>query len=73
MCIRDSDYYMLRNGAEALSFETIAVSGVNSSMPFFISMLFIIDVQNTIADETTSVSYTHLVVSLLFAVLHFKL
>ena len=24
-----------------------------SSMPFFISMLFIIDVQNTIADETT--------------------
>lgn len=27
------DYYMLRNGAEALSFETIAVSGVNSSMP----------------------------------------
>ncbi len=27
------DYYMLRNGAEALSFETIAVSGANSSMP----------------------------------------
>ncbi|MBQ8029763.1 MAG: aminopeptidase P family protein [Clostridia bacterium] len=27
------DYYMLRNGAEALSFETIAVSGKNSSMP----------------------------------------
>lgn len=27
------DYFMLRNGAEALSFETIAVSGVNSSMP----------------------------------------
>ena len=27
------DYYLLRNGAEALSFETIAVSGVNSSMP----------------------------------------
>lgn len=27
------DYYMLKNGAEALSFETIAVSGVNSSMP----------------------------------------
>ncbi len=27
------DYYMLRSGAEALSFETIAVSGKNSSMP----------------------------------------
>lgn len=27
------DYFMLKNGAEALSFETIAVSGVNSSMP----------------------------------------
>lgn len=27
------DYFMLRNGGEALSFETIAVSGVNSSMP----------------------------------------
>lgn len=27
------DYFMLRNGAEALSFETIAVSGINSSMP----------------------------------------
>ncbi len=27
------DYYMLRNGAEALSFETIAVSGEKSSMP----------------------------------------
>lgn len=27
------DYFMLRNGAEALSFETIAVSGKNSSMP----------------------------------------
>ena len=27
------DYFMLRNGAEALSFETIAVSGANSSMP----------------------------------------
>lgn len=27
------DFFMLRNGAEALSFETIAVSGVNSSMP----------------------------------------
>lgn len=27
------DFYMLRNGAEALSFDTIAVSGVNSSMP----------------------------------------
>ena len=27
------DYTMLRNGAEALSFDTIAVSGVNSSMP----------------------------------------
>ena len=27
------DYYMLRNGADALSFETIAVSGKNSSMP----------------------------------------
>ena len=27
------DYYMLRNGAEALSFETIAVAGKNSSMP----------------------------------------
>ena len=27
------DYFMLRSGAEALSFETIAVSGVNSSMP----------------------------------------
>ncbi|MGI6745901.1 MAG: M24 family metallopeptidase [Acutalibacteraceae bacterium] len=27
------DFYMLRNGAEALSFETIAVSGENSSLP----------------------------------------
>lgn len=27
------DYFMLKNGAEALSFETIAVSGPNSSMP----------------------------------------
>ena len=27
------DYYMLSHGADALSFETIAVSGVNSSMP----------------------------------------
>ncbi len=27
------DFYMLGHGAEALSFETIAVSGVNSSMP----------------------------------------
>ena len=27
------DFYMLRNGAEALSFDTIAVSGKNSSMP----------------------------------------
>lgn len=27
------DYYMLRHGAEALSFETIAVSGKKSSMP----------------------------------------
>lgn len=27
------DYFMLRNGAEALSFETIAVSGANSSKP----------------------------------------
>ena len=27
------DYFMLRNGAEALSFETIAVSGKKSSMP----------------------------------------
>lgn len=27
------DYYMLKNGADGLSFETIAVSGVNSSMP----------------------------------------
>lgn len=27
------DYFMLRNGAEALSFETIAVSGRKSSMP----------------------------------------
>ena len=27
------DFFMLRNGAEALSFETIAVSGKNSSMP----------------------------------------
>lgn len=27
------DYFMLKNGAEALSFETIAVSGVKSSMP----------------------------------------
>ncbi len=27
------DYYMLKNGAEALSFDTIAVSGKNSSMP----------------------------------------
>ncbi len=27
------DFYMLKNGAEALSFDTIAVSGVNSSMP----------------------------------------
>lgn len=27
------DFFMLRNGADALSFETIAVSGVNSSMP----------------------------------------
>lgn len=27
------DFFMLRNGAEALSFDTIAVSGVNSSMP----------------------------------------
>ncbi|MBE6827189.1 MAG: aminopeptidase P family protein [Ruminococcaceae bacterium] len=27
------DYYMLRNGADALSFETIAVSGANGSMP----------------------------------------
>ena len=27
------DYFMLRNGADALSFETIAVSGKNSSMP----------------------------------------
>ena len=27
------DFYMLRNGAEALSFETIAVSGAKTSMP----------------------------------------
>lgn len=27
------EYYMLRNGADGLSFETIAVSGKNSSMP----------------------------------------
>lgn len=27
------DFYMLSNGAQALSFETIAVSGANSSMP----------------------------------------
>lgn len=27
------DYFMLKNGAQALSFETIAVSGKNSSMP----------------------------------------
>ena len=27
------DYYMLRNGAEGLSFETIAVSGKNTSLP----------------------------------------
>ena len=27
------DYYMLRHGADGLSFETIAVSGVNSSLP----------------------------------------
>lgn len=27
------DFYMLKNGAEAVSFETIAVSGKNSSMP----------------------------------------
>ncbi|MEG2719837.1 MAG: aminopeptidase P family protein [Oscillospiraceae bacterium] len=27
------DFYMLKNGADALSFETIAVSGKNSSMP----------------------------------------
>ena len=27
------DYFMLKNGADALSFETIAVSGKNSSMP----------------------------------------
>lgn len=27
------DFYMLKNGAEALSFETIAVAGKNSSMP----------------------------------------
>lgn len=27
------DYFMLKNGADGLSFETIAVSGVNSSMP----------------------------------------
>ena len=27
------DFFMLRNGAEAVSFETIAVSGKNSSMP----------------------------------------
>ena len=27
------DYFMLKNGAEGLSFETIAVSGANSSMP----------------------------------------
>ncbi len=27
------DFYMLRNGGEALSFETIAISGKNSSMP----------------------------------------
>lgn len=27
------DYFMLRNGADGLSFETIAVSGKNSSMP----------------------------------------
>lgn len=27
------DYYMLRNGADAISFETIAVSGAKSSMP----------------------------------------
>ena len=27
------DYFMLRNGADALSFETIAVSGANSSLP----------------------------------------
>ena len=27
------DFYMLKNGAEALSFDTIAVSGKNSSMP----------------------------------------
>ena len=27
------DFFMLKNGAEAISFETIAVSGANSSMP----------------------------------------
>lgn len=27
------DFFMLKNGAEAISFETIAVSGTNSSMP----------------------------------------
>ena len=27
------EYYMLKNGADGLSFETIAVSGVNSSLP----------------------------------------
>ena len=27
------DFFMLKNGAEAISFETIAVSGKNSSMP----------------------------------------
>lgn len=27
------DFFMLKNGAEALSFDTIAVSGINSSMP----------------------------------------
>lgn len=27
------DFFMLKNGADALSFDTIAVSGVNSSMP----------------------------------------
>ena len=27
------DYYMLKNGAEALSFDTIALSGSNTSLP----------------------------------------
>ena len=27
------DYYMLKNGAEALSFDTIAITGANTSLP----------------------------------------